>query len=129
MCDETDAYVDDCMSGESTWAKVLSTTDELKLVLSKGGFAFKGITFSRRDPPSDLSSDQASVKVAGMKWFSKEDKISLDIKELNFARKHRGKKPPGADQIPVEFTRRQCVGKVAEVFDLLGQSYTHHMWI
>ena len=116
-----DIYVDDCMSGESTWAKVLSTTDELKLVLSKGGFAFKGITFSRRDPPSDLSSDQASVKVAGMKWFSKEDKISLDIKELNFARKHRGKKPPGADQIPVEFTRRQCVGKVAEVFDLLGK--------
>ena len=78
-------YVDDCISGESTWSEVLSTTD----ALNKGGFTFKGLTFSGKDPPSDLSSEQVSIKVAGMKWFSKEEKISLDIGDLNFAQKHR----------------------------------------
>ena len=113
--------MDDCVSGEHSWKKVLSTTDELKLVLSRGGFAFKGLTFSGKDPPSDLSEDKVSIKFAGMKWFSKEDKISLNCSNLNFARKHRGKKPSNNNQIPDKFTRRQCVGKVAEVFDLLGK--------
>ena len=67
-----DIYVDGCMSGERTCSEVLSTTDALKLVLSKRGFTFKGLTFSEKDPPSDLSSDQVSIKVAGMKWFSKK---------------------------------------------------------
>ena len=109
------------MSGESTWSEVLSTTGALKLVLSKGGFTLKGLIFSGKNPPSDLSSDQVSIRVAGRKWFSKEDKISLDTGNINFAKKHRGKKPPGNNQIPDKFTRRQCVGKVAEGFDLLGK--------
>ena len=83
-----DIYVDDCMSGESTWLEVLSTSDTLKLVLSKGGFTFKGLTFSGKDPPSDLSSDQVSINVAGMKWFIKEEEINLDTVNLNFAQKH-----------------------------------------
>ena len=116
-----DIYVDDCMSVESTWSEVLSTTDALKLVLSKGGFTFKGLTFSGKDPPSDLSSDQVSIKVAGRKWFSKEDKKSLATGDLNFVQKYRGKKPSGNNQIPDKLTRRQCVGKVAGVFDLLGK--------
>ena len=81
--------MDDCVSGENSWKKVLSTTDELKLVLSRGGFAFNGLTFSGKDPPSDLSEDKVSIKVAGMKWFSKEDKISLNCSNLNFTRKGR----------------------------------------
>ena len=35
--------------------------------------------------------------------------------------KSRGKKPSGNNQIPDKFTRRQCIGNVAEVFDLLGK--------
>ena len=66
-----DIYVNDCMSGESTWSEVLSTTDALKLVLSKRGFTFKGLTFSGKNPPSDLSSDQVSIKVAGRKLIDK----------------------------------------------------------
>ena len=44
------------------------------------------------EPPASLSSDGTSVKVAGMVWFSNEDKISLNISELNFNKKQRGKR-------------------------------------
>ena len=37
------------MSGENTSDNV-RTTDELELVLTKGGFTLKGITFSGSDP-------------------------------------------------------------------------------
>ena len=60
--------------------------------------------------------------MARMKWFPKEDMVSLDIGELNFAKKARGKKPvKGRDTIPFNLTRRQCVSKVAELFDLTGK--------
>ena len=53
----------------------------------------------------------------------KEDTISLDVGELNFAKKTRGKKPTtsNAKQIPTNLTRRHCVAKVAEVYDITGK--------
>ena len=48
--------------------------------------------------------------------------VSLDIGELNFAKKQRGKKPvKGRNTIPFNLTRRKCVSKVAEMFDLTGK--------
>lgn len=35
-------------------------------VLKRGGFSFKGVTFSGKDLPTALSNDQASINVAGM---------------------------------------------------------------
>ena len=62
------------------------------------------------------------LNLAGMKWFSKRDKLALNIGELNFEKKKRGKKPVVVEgMIPANFTRRNCVGKVAEIFDLLGK--------
>ena len=109
-----DIYVDDCLSGENLLDKVRETTDNLKLVLNKGGFCLKGLTFSGIDPPKDLSSDGVSLKLAGMKWFSKRDKVALNTGELNFEKKKRGKKPMVVEgMMPASFTRRDCVGKVA----------------
>ena len=54
---QKDIYVDDCLSGESTHDDVLSVTDDLKLVLNKGGFCLKGLTISGKHPPSELSRD------------------------------------------------------------------------
>ena len=63
----------------------LSTTSDLTLVLQRGGFSLKGITFSGFDPPKSLANeDGCSVNIAGIKWFPNEDKISLDTSELNF---------------------------------------------
>lgn len=57
-----------------------------------------------------------------MKWFATEDMVSLGIDELNFAKKQRGKEPvQRRNTILFNLTRRQCVSKVSEVFDLTGK--------
>ena len=117
-----DTYVDDMMSGENHQDQLNETCDGLKTVANKGGFGLKPFTCSDHDPPEILANDDQSINVAGMKWFPKKDLLSLNIGELNFSKKHRGKKVASmAGLIPESFTRRDCAGKVAEIFDLLGK--------
>ena len=75
------------MSGENTEELALEKADRLELVLNQGGFSLKGVTFSKTDPPNNLPADQCSVNEAEMKWFPKEDMVSLDIGELNITKK------------------------------------------
>ena len=120
---EKDTYVDDCMSGERTLAAAKTRADELELVLNKGGFTLKGVSFSSEDPPEPLTEDGVSIGVGGMRWFTKDDELSLDIGELCFAKKLRGRKQVDDEtrKIPEQLTRRHCVSKVSEVFDLTGK--------
>ena len=113
-------YVDDCPSGAETEEAADTLAERLETVLNRGGFSLKGFTFSNKDPEPELSKDGKSINVAGMKWYPKEDLISLDVSELNFAKKSRGKKPTSQDakQIPTNLTRRQCVAKVVEIYDM-----------
>ena len=46
-----DIYVDDCISGEQYEGGTLKSADELEVVLNRGGFVLKGISFSNQDPP------------------------------------------------------------------------------
>ena len=79
--------------------------------------ASKGIKFTGGDPPSALSRDDSSVNVPKMKWFPKKDLLAIG--ELNFAKEQRRKKPVQCQNIiPSRLTRRNCVSKVAEIFDL-----------
>ena len=80
----------------------------------------KGFTFSN-SKPENLTADGESISVAGMKWYSEEDKISLDVSKLNFAKKVRGKEPSSTKSIPINLTRRHCVSKVAELYDITGK--------
>ena len=58
-----------------------------------------------------------------MRWFHREDLLSLDISELNFAKKNKGKKPSRHQSIiPLKLTRRHRVSKLAEIFDLTGKT-------
>ena len=111
------------VSGEISTESAEKTTDDLQIVLGKGGFHLKGITYTGFDPPDHLSnSDRKSVNVGGLKWFSKSGKISLNIDKLNFKRKIRGKKEPQNQNLMLDgFTRRDCAGRVGEVFDLIGR--------
>ena len=119
---QNDIYVDDCLSGEENVEKALQKADELELVLNRSDFTLKGIIFTGGDPPSALSADNSSVNVAGMKWLPKEDLLVLNIGELNFAKKQRRKKPLQHQNITLsKLTRRNCVSKVAEIFDLTGE--------
>ena len=91
--------------------------DQIELVPSRGRFSLKGVTFSGKDPPATLMIDEVSINVAGMRWFPKEDLLSLDISELNFVKKCRGKKPSQQQNIiPANITRRHCVLKVSEIY-------------
>ena len=73
-------------------------------------------------PPENLSKDGKSVIVGGIKWFPKGDFISINNNELNFAKKIRGRKLSNTQGvIPENLTMRDCVGKVAEIYDLLGR--------
>ena len=90
---QNNIYVDDWLCGENMEDLALEKGDQLEVVLNRGGFYLKGVTFSKRDPPNNLSPDDCSVNVARMKWFPKKDMVSIDIGELNFAKKQRGKKP------------------------------------
>ena len=99
----------------------MKRADEMEIVCSKGGFGLKGFTFAGKDPIEKLSADGKSIHVGGIRWFSKDDVISIDFTELNFAKKIRGKKPTTESQIPLQLTRRQCVSKAAEIFDITGK--------
>ena len=91
-------------------------------MLNRDSFTLKGTPFTGGDSPSALSTDGSSVNVAGMKWFPNKDLLALDMGELNFAKKQRGKKPVRHQNIiPSKLTRRNCVSKVAEIFDLTGK--------
>ena len=114
-----DVYVDDCLSGGTSESLSYERADELTLILLRGGFQLKGFTFSGHDPPKVLSEDGINVNVAGMKWESKSDHLKFDVEPLNFSKRVRGKKL-NDEEFPVCLTRRHCVSKVAEIFDLSG---------
>ena len=84
-----DIYVDDCISGAQSTKYAVSTADQLETILNKGGFSLKGIAYSGKDPPESLSDGGKSVVVAGVRWYTKEDLISLNLGKLIFAKKHK----------------------------------------
>ena len=116
-------YVGDCLSGEKTTASASQRADELELVLIRGGFTLKGCTFSGQHPLEHLSDDGISISIAGLRWYPKEDTLALDIGDLNFAKRIRGRKLRNDTNkpIPIKLTRRHFVSKIAEIFDLTGK--------
>ena len=118
-----DTYVDDCPSGEDNFEDAESTAKSIETVLQKGGFNLKGFTFTGRPPLPHLTRDGVSINVVGMKWYSESDQIQLDVGELNFALKQRGKKiiTEESKRIPLVLTKTHCQGKVFELFDITGK--------
>ena len=113
---QDDIYVDDCLSGGASYEVTKTITDDLQIVLSKGGFRLKGITFSGFAPPPHLSKDQESILVGGIRWFPKPDLISLNLGDFgkNCSQTRSNKKEN-------RLTRRECVGRVGEIFDITGR--------
>ena len=117
-------YVDDTMGGAHRFAERLKLMEEFSGALALGGFNLKGYTLSGMDPPENLANDDGvSVNVGGLKWFPKNDELSIKIPELNFGRKKRGKKCTDgtAGVIPDNLTLRNCLSVVYEIFDPVGK--------
>ena len=87
-----DTYMDDCASGTENAESSRRVMDQIQLSGAKGGFSFKGCSFSGAPPPANMSQDGESVSVLGMKWFPKGDFLKLNIGELNLAKKRRSRK-------------------------------------
>ena len=116
-----DTYVDDSASGDHTEEEMNSSIDQLIASLNCGGFGLKGVTVSGKDPPENLSSDGKSVVVGGVVWYPKTDEVALNIPELNFSKKRRGRKSvENIGVIPEKLSKRDCVSRVYEVHDPLG---------
>ena len=102
-----DTYIDDMLSGTESLEETLSLTYELEASVLKGGFRLKGFTISGDNPSENLSSDGVSVVVAGLRWFPEGNFIKLNISELNFNKKLRGKKSAeNVGVIPNAFSKR-----------------------
>ena len=117
-----DVYVDDCISGEMTENDRLRATDQLKLSLEKGTFTLKGLTFSGEDPDITLSQDGKSVSTGGIKWFSKEDYIMLNVGDFNFSKKISGRRVNEFKGLPEKLTMTHCASMIAQIFDPLGKT-------
>lgn len=68
---------------------VKQRADELETIVNRGGYKLKGITLSGEDPIENLSDDGKLLIVVGLRWFPKSNMISLNIAELNFAKRQR----------------------------------------
>ena len=103
-----------------------NTKKLLNLPVSVGGAEtgfMIGIKYFRYHPSRTwFERNDASISVAGMMWFPLDDLISLDVNTLNFAKNRRGEKPTESENvIPDVITRRHCVSKTAEIFDITGK--------
>ena len=79
---QKDIYVDDCLSGAQNLNHAMIRADQTELVINKrGGFSLKGVTFSGKNPPATLTNDKSSINEAGIRWFLKQDLVSLIISE------------------------------------------------
>ena len=117
-----DTYMDDCASGTVSHDQTLRVTDQIQAAVGKAGFTLKGFTISGSDPPEHLTVDGKSIHVLGFKWFPKGDFLQLNIGEMNFARKVRGRKPSDMiGKIPEKLTLSDCVSRSSEVFDPMGR--------
>ena len=64
---QNNIYADDCLSGENREELFLERVDQSELLLNQGYISLRRVTFSKRDPPSNLPADNCSVNVAGRK--------------------------------------------------------------
>ena len=116
-----DTYMDDCISGTGSSEETRLTVDDIQNSLLKGGFFVKGFAFSGEPPPEVMSNGADFLLVGGQKWFSEGDLIGLNLSELNFSRKVRGKKGvDGVGIVPEILTKTNCVSRSSEVFDIQG---------
>ena len=116
-----DTYVDDCVTGANTIAEAEQLALDIDKVLAKGGFVTKGFTISKAPPPS-LTKDGVSINVLGVKWHPENAMVQMATGPLMFGKKHHGKRPVTNNlwKIAEKLTKRICLGKVAELFDIGG---------
>ena len=99
--------------------KISDATDQLALSLLKSGLKLKGHTFSGSHPQESLSNeDGTSVIVGGLRWYPKEDSISLNILVPETM---KSKKFKVLEKFLEKLKRHDCVSSVYEIIDPSGK--------
>ena len=82
-----DIHVDDVNPGAETEIERDKQITSTQLVLQQGGFGFKYVVYSGREPGEKASSDEIHVKLLGYKWNLEKDIIYPGFAELNLNKK------------------------------------------
>ena len=82
-----DIYVDDVNPGAETEAARDAQISSTQLVLKKGGFGFKYVVYSGKEPGEKASSDGVHIKILGYKWDSEQDILYPGFTKLNLNKK------------------------------------------
>ena len=128
---KNDRYVDDIFSGDNSDEAIEEQIEETSTALAKGGFNFKYVVKSGKPPCAEASPDGKALSILGYSWAPEEDIFKPGFQQLNFNKKHRGKK--AVNPFPVKtpsdvtkllestkITRRMVVSKIAELWDPIG---------
>ena len=124
-------YMDDLSGGASSREFVEKIIQEITYVIPNAGFKLKMTTISGDSPCEKASSDGIYSSFAGYHWDSAKDQLKLGMGEINFNKKVRGQKKSNVEPVDseekveklastVQLTRRILLGKVMELYDLVG---------
>ena len=127
-------YVDDILKSVESREEALDIIKKTEEALQKIDMKIKGWSISGEDPPEQLTDDGVSVGFSGLTWFPAIDSFKLNISNLHFGKKKRGKLSseldiydPNVHRSVEEFvkdkviTRRNCTSVVARNYDNFGK--------
>ena len=123
--------MDDVNPGAETETGLDNQILAIKSVLQQGGFGFKYVVYSGRQPGETASPDGIHVKLLGYKWDSEKDILYPGFAELNLNKKVRGAKKSNILSVvtladagrllsSVTLTWRMVVSIMAELYDPCG---------
>lgn len=122
---EKDSYMDDIVTGDDTVEDCEKIADDIKFTLGKGSMNVKAFSYSGKPPPEEVSADGKSIGVLGYAWFTQEDEVKLETRDVYLDKIKRGKLPEPIkgdykDALKLTFTKRTLLRVCATVYDPLG---------
>ena len=126
-------YVDDMAKSVSEEEEATKTIEDTEKVLNTVNMKVKGWSVTGRDPPPELTEDGVSVGFGGMTWLPKIDALKLNIQQLHFGKKKRGRFPDDLEKFdgsygmkiddftPKNLSRRMCTSVTARIYDIPGK--------
>ena len=127
-------YVDDILKSVKSKETAVVLMEKTEEALKRINMKIKGWSISGEDPPKQLTEDGVSVGFSGLTWYPAIDSFRLNIANLHFGKKKRGKLGSGLDIYDPEvhgslkefltdkiITRRNCTSVVARMYDNFGK--------